>query len=157
MAKYQWETVRQRLLETYGNVLLNGEFVVLDEDEAGEMMGASINRAMPGSCYLERGISPECVTPTVPRHLGLLGFSSRLGTRRGRKYLLPIFVELPKARCALTFLRPLLNPPRRAPRRAGEERGEGCENMISIPQWLRRVERWHFLRNSIRQANVRNS
>lgn len=88
MAKYQWEAVKQRLMEAYGTQLLGGDFVVLEGSDAADTLGASITRAMPGSCYLERGVSPERITATVPRHLGLLGFSSRLGTRGGRKYLL---------------------------------------------------------------------
>ncbi len=87
MTKYEWKAVGQRLLEKYGSALFSGEYVLIEEDEAAEILGASITNAMPGSCYLERGTSPQHITATIPKHLGILGFSSRLGTRHGGKYL----------------------------------------------------------------------
>jgi len=68
-------------------LLRQGEHAVIEEEEGEEIFGKSIKRAMQGRCVLEEGMKPKAVTPTIPRHLGLMGFSSRVGRHRGRRYV----------------------------------------------------------------------
>ena len=84
---YNWVEAKRKIGQSFGDALLRGEHVVFAEEESTEVFGKSIKRAMNGHCILEDGTDPETVVPTIPRHLGLMGYSSRVGRRSGRRYV----------------------------------------------------------------------
>lgn len=69
----------------FGEKLRKREPVVIWEEESEGVFGKLIKTAMKGRCLLEEGTRPAEVTPTIPRHLGLIGYSSRVGSRRSRR------------------------------------------------------------------------
>ena len=84
---YDWKQAEHEIERRFGEMLRRGEHVVVWEEESERIFGKSIDRAMQGRCLLEEGTRPTGVTPTIPRHLGLMGYSSRVGSRRGRRYV----------------------------------------------------------------------
>ncbi|TFG75469.1 MAG: peroxide stress protein YaaA [Thermodesulfobacteriales bacterium] len=87
MDRYDWDGLKKKLLEKYRAQLDLGEHIIITEDESDHFFGKSIKSAMPGKCILEEGINPKKVVPTIPKHLGLLGYSSRVGLKNNRKYV----------------------------------------------------------------------
>jgi len=84
--RYDWEYARTIIEDEFGEQLRRGEHITIWESESTRIFGRSIEHAMEGKCDL--GITrPTNVTPTIPRHLGLFGFSSRVGSRNGIKYV----------------------------------------------------------------------
>jgi len=85
---YDWANVKKILEMKAGDALAKGMAIKIYEDESEEIFGKSISRAMPGKCILENDDKPGEITPTIPRHLGELGYSNRVGTEKGKKYVL---------------------------------------------------------------------
>jgi len=87
MERYDYDLVRMVLEREYSERLSYGEHIIIWEEDSAQIFGKSIRRAMPGKCVLEDATNPEDVTPTIPRHLGMKGYSSRIGKKSGRKYV----------------------------------------------------------------------
>jgi hypothetical protein len=82
---YHWDEAKLRIGQNFTEALLRGEHVAVSEEESSGIFGKPIGHAMQGSCILESGTDPKTVVPTIPRHLGLMGYSSRVVRRHGRR------------------------------------------------------------------------
>jgi len=86
--RYDWNNAKTIIEMKHGDALAKGKVIKIHEDESEEIFGKSIARANPGRCILEESDDPYRLEATVPRHLGKLGYSSRVGTEGGKKYVL---------------------------------------------------------------------
>lgn len=80
--------------QVYSERLIGGEHVVVWEDESERIFGKSIARANKDKIDLDiQNIPPQTKTCTICYHLAKIGYSSRVGSRKGKKY---VEIWLPK-------------------------------------------------------------
>lgn len=85
--RYDYELFWYKVREEFGGKLYTKVFKI-SEDESFQYFGRSIKKAMTGKCILEEGDYPQYVTATIPKYLGERGFSCRVGTKGGKKYVM---------------------------------------------------------------------
>ena len=92
--RYDWELAEKEIRDRFRDRLEKWEHIVIWEDESIEIFGKSIARANTGKINLDiQKIPPLNDTCTICYHLAIMGYSSRVGTRKGKKY---VEIWLPK-------------------------------------------------------------
>lgn len=92
--RYDWELAEEEIKDRFGDRLEKGEHIVIWEDESSEIFGKTIARANTGKIDLDmQEIPPLIDTCIICYHLAIMGYSSRIGTRGGKKY---VEIWLPK-------------------------------------------------------------
>ncbi|MFX0097780.1 MAG: hypothetical protein ACFE7E_08490 [Candidatus Hodarchaeota archaeon] len=92
--RYDWERARRVISHIFSDKLSRGEHVVIWENKSEEIFGRSIARA--NACKIDldiQEIPPLIATGTICYHLAKMGYSNRVGSRKGKKY---VEIWLPK-------------------------------------------------------------
>ena len=84
--RYDYELFWNMIRREAGDKLYTHPWEIT-EDESPKYFGKSIKNANEGKCILEKGNDPKNINPTIPRHIGEKGFSCRVGTHGGKKYV----------------------------------------------------------------------
>lgn len=76
--RYDYGKFIREIKLRFHDELEKGAHIIITEDESIEFFGKSIKDANIGECILEKGGNPESINATIPRQLGLEGYSSKL-------------------------------------------------------------------------------
>jgi len=86
--RYDYDRAERMILKAFGEKLRRGEHVFINEEDSSLYFGKSIRDANKSVIDLDEGPIPDSqVSPTVQRHMAQRGFSCRIGTRNGMKYV----------------------------------------------------------------------
>ena len=86
--RYNYDRAERMILIEFGEKLRIGEHVFIGEEDSQLYFRKSIRDANTSVIDLDKGPIPGSqVSPTVQRHMAQRGFSCRIGTRNGMKYV----------------------------------------------------------------------
>ena len=85
--RYDYDLAERMILKEFGEKLRRGEHVFIDEEDSRLYFGKSIERALGGCVDLDEGLIIRKDFATVPLHMSQRGFSCKVGTRNGLKYV----------------------------------------------------------------------